>query len=79
MPGVKQITEEGRMKNNEVMKKNNDKIDKRNRVMNEIDDEIVLIDEIEEEYAPKVINKGKTCELNMQKQYKRRVNHCTVR
>ena len=38
-----------------------------------------MIDDIEEEYAPKVINKGKTCDLNMQRQYKRRVNHCTIR
>ena len=79
MPGVKQITEEGRTKINEVRMKNNDRIEKGKRDISAVDNEVVTLDEHEEEYAPKVVNKAKTCEMNMQRQYKRRVNHCTIR
>ena len=74
MSGVKQITTEGRTKPSEKNSRNRDTI----RLIDENEDDFTL-EEASDEFIPRVINKAKHTELNLEKQYKRRVNHCTGR
>ena len=78
MASVKQITTEGRTKNRNMENKNSDVINLIGESNDDAEDDSSL-QAVSEESGIRVINKSKQSELNFEKQYKRRVNHCMGR